>query len=122
LEPNKKGLAISEDDGKTWKYVGKSEGLASDKVTAIAGVDDKIYVGSHEQGGKISISEDGGKTWRIEATSKSAYNGINGIAVAEDGKIYVTGAPGGLSISSDGGKTWVNKGKSDVWVTKMQAR
>jgi len=108
-----KGLAISEDDGKTWKYVGKSEGLASDKVTAIAGVDDKIYVGSHESGGKISISEDGGKTWRIEATSKSAYNGINGIAVAEDGMIYVTGAPGGLSISSDGGKTWVNKGKTE---------
>jgi len=35
------------------------------------------------------------------------------MAVAEDGKIYVTGAPGGLSISNDGGKTWVNKGKSE---------
>jgi len=113
LGTEKKGLTISEDDGKTWKFIGKSEGLASNEVTAIAGVGDKIYVGSHEQGGKISISEDGGKTWRIEATSKSAYNGINGMAVAEDGKIYVTGAPGGLSISNDGGKTWVNKGKSE---------
>jgi len=112
-----KGLAISENGGKTWRYVGKAQGFPSDNVVAIAGVGNKVYVGFHDSfgtvsGGVISISEDAGRTWRTQKTSPSAWNGVNSIAVAQN-KIYVASAPGGLSISSDGGKTWVNKGQNE---------
>jgi len=93
-----KGVGISEDDGKTWRFVGEG------KVFAIAGVGDKVYVGYGISDGTISISEDGGKSWRIQKMGHKSF--VSSIAAVKD-KVFVAHGGGGLSVSSDGGKTWV---------------
>jgi len=99
-----RGLAVSEDNGKTWKYIGVEQGLAGNQVRAIAGEGGKVFVGSDK--GLISISEDYGETWRIQNTTQRGV--ITSIVVKVD-KVYVTSTISGLSISNDGGKTWLNK-------------
>jgi len=102
----RQGVGISEDDGKTWRFVNSAHGLAADNVNGIAGVGDKVYV-SFNENDKISISEDGGKTWRIQDTNPDT-NWVSSVAAVKD-KVYVSHLLAGLSVSSDGGKTWSEK-------------
>jgi len=97
-----KGVGISEDDGKTWRFVGA--GPFSEGVSVIAGFGDKVYVGYGTSDGTISISEDGGKSWRLQKTNEENRS-VSSIAAIND-KVYATHGGPYLSISSDGGKRW----------------
>jgi len=109
----RKGLGISDDNGKKWKYIGKSQGLGSDTVYDIGGIGSKVFVGLDRDGGSISISEDGGQSWGIQNTTRlGLQNSVTSIFVAQD-KVYVTSKGGGVSMSNDVWGTWVNKVKSD---------
>jgi len=107
------GLGISDDDGKTWKFIGKEQGLGSNFVKAITGVGDKVYVGLGDRKcGTIAISEDFGESWGIQNTTRlDQATGVNSIFLADD-KVYVTSEGGGVSISNDVWKKWNNTLKS----------
>jgi len=116
-----KGVGISDDDGKTWRFVNSSNGLASNNVRGLVGVGQKIYAGSNrifDNDGDLSISEDGGKTWRKQKTNEQEL-GLTSIAASGD-KVYASHRSNGLSVSSDGGKTWVQK-KMPVGLNEVYA-
>jgi len=103
----RRGLEVSEDDGKTWKLI------STDNVKAIAGAAGKLYIGLDGDGARVSISEDQGKTWKTQNTTPLGLKNEVTSIVATGDKVYVSSLGGGVSISSDGGKTWLNKMVSD---------
>jgi len=103
LRNGRRGLEVSQDDGKTWKSI-----FAED-VTAISGTGNKLYLGLGGDGARVAISEDEGKTWKTQNTTPLGLNNPVTSVVASQDKIYVASYGGGVSISSDGGKTWLNK-------------
>jgi len=103
----RRGLEVSEDDGKTWKSI------LNENVTAISGAGNKLYVGLGGDGARVAISEDEGKTWKTQNTTRLGLNNPVTSVIASQDKIYVASEGGGVSISSDGGKTWLNKMVSD---------
>jgi len=116
-----RGVAISDDEGKTWKYVGNPEGFVDTAVGAIAGIGNKIYVAwQYGNDGSISISEDNGETWRVQRTAatQGKYNGVFALAVEQD-TLYVGTTNTGVAISRDGGKTWTTKTTADGLPSNM---
>jgi len=111
-----KGVRISEDDGKSWKSVGKKDGFPDGRVSALSGFGNNVYVGwGDREAGQVSISEDGGQTWRLQNTTRSGLrNIVTSVYISQKNDVYVTSFRGGVAISSDAGKTWSkNLGKKD---------
>lgn len=98
------GVFRSTDNGIKWTPV--NTGLYNDPdrypmvITAIAGMGDKIYVGTR---GALYISTDIGKTWQTVSAIKG-FVGIRDIVILDD-HIYVSTDGRGVWQSNDG-NTW----------------
>jgi photosystem II stability/assembly factor-like uncharacterized protein len=114
-----RGLGISDDNGKNWKFVGKSDGLGSNDIRGIAGANGKLYVGlafkgDERLGGKIAVSDDGGRSWKFQNTTRSDSPVlVSSVSATSDDRVFVTSSGNGVFISKDGGKTWIHKMKKD---------
>ncbi len=108
------GISIYSETTKKWRYVTRAEGLASDKVTAIAfGRAGKVFVGTASDGLVIGTTDC--KSWTnlvalpdagMQEVGKGLPgNMINCLAVGSGGKVYC-GTASGLARSSDDGATW----------------
>jgi len=108
------GLGMTTDNGTTWKYITTAQGLASDRVGAITGVGDTLYVAAGAGDlNAISISENNGNTWRIQKiTTGSGFSGATSIAAVDD-QVYVGTQGNGLFISKNGGDLWATKTTAD---------
>ena len=94
------GLAISRDNGASWRCVNYAAGI-SGTVMAVAASSDNIYVGTYGQG--LFMSHDGGNNWNQIMSDGIFY------AVALSGNsIYLGGYRNGVYLSTDKGKTWKN--------------
>lgn len=117
------GLAISHDDGISWTYAKRYNGLpinvhdvqvASDGTIYAAATDDE----SHNFSGGLAISHDGGISFIIKTTADGLVsNYVQSVYLDKDDNIYV-GTKDGLSISKDKGNTFINKTRSDGLGTK----
>ena len=98
------GVFRSTDNGNSWTPV--NTGLYNDPsrfpmvITAIAGMGDKIYVGTR---GALYISTDIGKTWKTVSVIKG-FVGIRDIVILDD-QIYFSTDGRGVWQSNDG-NTW----------------
>ena len=67
------GVAISEDDGNTWRTSVPSGELYGDNVFALARTDDFLFAGT---GAGLAISEDEGDSWTLSAPLGSRVVGF----------------------------------------------
>lgn len=106
---NHGGLGISDDNGKTWKFIDQTKGLGNNRVRALAAAGNTIYVGLDLDGGTISISEDGGRTWGRQNTTKFGSDiGVRGLTLSGS-TLYVATSGGGMSMSNDVWQSWTTK-------------
>ncbi len=120
-----KFIAVSDDEGKTWKYRDNAEfnpyGYKLDEMPCMGKFGDKIIM---KDKGTI-VSEDGGKTWNAYPL---AFKGLNASEFSEVGpdilnhpkfgllffsNIYEEKYPGHIFCSKDEGKTW----EHEIWKT-----
>ncbi|WP_119329215.1 hypothetical protein [Cysteiniphilum halobium] len=101
---NGAGLAISNDNGVTWRNIKTVDGIINDYVNSVYVSGKEIILGTD---GGISISNDGGGTWNnIDQSTGLGGNKIGSIYV-DSSTIYAGDYNnGGLSISDDNGATW----------------
>lgn len=104
-----RGLAVSDDNGATWRTIGFFE----DGVSAFTVHGNTIYVGSYRDSGMFR-SDDSGETWKpinngfrlFEDSDGRAYYGwIKQILVTRSGSV-ITVMHGPIYISHDRGETW----------------
>jgi hypothetical protein len=103
------GVAISTDDGSTWRLSGESQfpALALARVTHHG--ERAIVAAALSRG--IVISNDEGKSWRQAARSPRPQlitRLIPSPAFASDNTLFAAGFEVGLLASTDGGRTWVS--------------
>lgn len=102
------GLAVSYDDGKTWREVKIAEGNLEDFMAIT--VDPKkpslIYVGGHGHG--VWRSNDYGKNWRLLNNGLPVQPDIHALALDPSNSqvIYAMLTGDGLYKTKDGGATW----------------
>jgi photosystem II stability/assembly factor-like uncharacterized protein len=95
LASTARGLAISEDEGQSWKPAGSEIGL-------LAWLEpEKLYL--VDARGEVSVSDDAGSSWRSMGT-------IGGQPAAflatPDDELYAALPDGTIEASSDGGASW----------------
>lgn len=104
-----KGLAISKDNGISWKTYTIGNGLGSNHINDVTANQngDKIYVATDNG---LAISNDFGATWKnYNKLSSLGSNLIKAIAISSDGThLYVATTDQGLIYSADSGNSWKN--------------
>ncbi len=101
-----RGIAVSSDGGKTWKY---SPAMTDTTTIYECEFDphnaDVLYAGGWKTG--VMRSDDFGKTWKQE-TSGMGYETIHALAVSKNqpGLVFAGSMGDGLFRSTDGGKSW----------------
>ncbi len=117
-----KGLAISENLGRTWRMVTHEDGIGRGSVTAIAAkateTDTVIWVatshdtvvaeGTLNAGGGLAVSKDFGRTWQhVPQPGPTPVQNITfDIALHDDGSVWITSFGGGTRRSFDDGLSW----------------
>lgn len=100
-----KGLAISRNNGDTWKVKTTNDGLGGNDVLKMEVYNGAFYAATI---GGLSISNDSGVTW----TNKTIASGLCSNSVKDvhqyDGIIYIANG-NCVSSSNDLGSTWTNR-------------
>jgi photosystem II stability/assembly factor-like uncharacterized protein len=92
-----RGLAVSEDDGRRWRPIGRG-----DRIGLLAWpAEDRLYLLDAQ--GEIHVSSDGGRRWQ----GVGAIGGQPAALVAEGERELYAALPGGTVMrSTDGGASW----------------
>ena len=110
------GLAIYSERAKSWRYLTRADGLASDKITSIAfGAAGRVFVGTASDGLLIGDVKSAPDAWRdltadpiaqtTETGSGLPSSQVNVVIASGAFSVYC-GTARGLAISADGGATW----------------
>jgi len=104
VENAKGGVFRSDDQGKAWKRMGKTNPRPSyfSQIRVDPSNDLRIWLG----GVDLDYSEDGGKTFTTERV-QAVHSDFHAIWIDPDDSNYViAGCDGGVYVSRDGGKDW----------------
>lgn len=119
------GLAVSYDDGNTWRLIRIGEEKLEDFMALAIKPDNPnvIYTGGHGHGVWKSI--DGGKEWKLLNKGLPSEPDIHALAVTpgDPGVIYAMVSGDEMYVSRDGAKSWVrmNTGLDTYAITALAA-
>ncbi len=108
------GIAVSDDEGKTWNWSNKGLPPKFSAAYKLAKSGNNTYLGTNAAG--VFKSTDFGDSWFPINNGITAANTLD-ICFDEDGNIYTANWSNGFQRSSDGGKTWevINNGLTNSY-------
>lgn len=111
------GVSYTPDDGTTWYTLTTSDGLPSNNITNVAGMNGNLFVGTFSD--DLVMTSDDGNNWTpYEIVNVVSSDQIRALFCDSNNNDIFVGTNSGLAISTDGGSSWI--GSDDFMSTGNQ--